>query len=89
MTTDIALALAHETAMQIIMIAGPILGAGLVVGVAVGLFQAVTQVQEMTLTFIPKLAAILAVLGLLGHWMLGRLVSFTTMLLTNLDLYAR
>lgn len=89
MTPDLALSLARDSALEILVLAGPILGAGLIVGLAVSVFQAVTQIQEMTLTFIPKLIAILAVLALLGHWMLHRLVGFTTNLLTSLDMYAR
>jgi flagellar biosynthetic protein FliQ len=89
MTPDLVLSLARDSALQILVIAGPILGAGLVVGLAVSVFQAVTQIQEMTLTFIPKLIAVLVILALLGHWMLGRLLGFTTTLLTNLDQYAR
>src|SRR5262245_7964944 len=86
-TPDLALSLARDSALEILVLAGPILGAGLIVGLAVSIFQAVTQIQEMTLTFIPKLIAILAVLALLGHWMLHRLVGFTTTLLGNLDMY--
>jgi flagellar biosynthetic protein FliQ len=89
MTPDLVLSLARDSALQILVIAGPILGAGLVVGLAVSVFQAVTQIQEMTLTFIPKLIAVLAILALLGHWMLARLLGFTTALLMNLDQYAR
>ncbi len=89
MTPDLALSLARDSAFEILALAGPILGAGLVVGLIVSVFQAVTQIQETTLTFIPKLIAILAVLALLGHWMLHRLVAFTTTLLGNLDTYAR
>jgi flagellar biosynthetic protein FliQ len=89
MTPDVVMSLARESALLILVLAGPILGAGLVVGLAVSIFQAVTQIQEMTLSFIPKLVVILAVLGLLGHWMLGRLVGFTVSLLSNLDTYAR
>lgn len=89
MTPDVVMSLARESAILILVLAGPILGAGLVVGLAVSIFQAVTQIQEMTLSFIPKLVVILAVLGLLGHWMLGRLVGFTVALLNNLDAYAR
>ncbi|HTY79016.1 MAG TPA: flagellar biosynthesis protein FliQ [Candidatus Bathyarchaeia archaeon] len=89
MTPDTVMSLARESALLILILAGPILGAGLVVGLAVSIFQAVTQIQEMTLSFIPKLVVILAVLGLLGHWMLGRLVGFTVSLLGNLDAYAR
>jgi len=83
------MSLARDSAVQILVIAGPILGAGLVVGLLVSIFQAVTQIQEMTLTFIPKLLAILVILALLGHWMLDRLLGFTTTLLSNLDMYAR
>jgi flagellar biosynthesis protein FliQ len=89
MTPDVVMSLGRESALLILVLAGPILGAGLVVGLAVSIFQAVTQIQEMTLSFIPKLVVILAVLGFLGHWMLGRLVGFTVTLLSNLDTYAR
>jgi flagellar biosynthetic protein FliQ len=89
MTPDVVLSLAREAALLILILAGPILGAGLVVGLAVSVFQAVTQIQEMTLTFIPKLLAVLLVLAVLGHWMLGQLLGFTVTLLNNLDTYAR
>jgi flagellar biosynthesis protein FliQ len=89
MTPDVVLSLARESALMILILAGPILGAGLVVGLAVSVFQAVTQIQEMTLTFIPKLLAVLLVLAVLGHWMLGQLLGFTVTLLNNLDTYAR
>jgi len=89
MTPDVVLSIAREAALLILILAGPILGAGLAVGLAVSLFQAVTQIQEMTLTFIPKLLAVLLVLAVLGHWMLGQLLSFTVKLLNNLDTYAR
>jgi flagellar biosynthetic protein FliQ len=89
MTPDMAMSLGRDAAIQMLVIAGPILGAGLLVGLVVSVFQAVTQIQETTLSFIPKLAAILAVLALLGHFMLNRLIGFTTTLLSNLDTYAR
>ena len=88
MTPDVVMSLAREAALLILILAGPILGAGLVVGLAVSVFQAVTQIQEMTLTFIPKLLAVLLVLAVLGHWMLGQLLNFTVTLLNNLDTYA-
>jgi flagellar biosynthetic protein FliQ len=89
MSPDVVLTLARESAILILMIAGPILATGLVVGLLVSVFQAVTQIQEATLTFIPKLVATLAILALLGHWMLGLLLRFTVTLLSNLDTYAR
>jgi flagellar biosynthetic protein FliQ len=55
----------------------PVLTVALVVGVAISLLQAVTQVQEMTLTFVPKLAGITLVLLVMGHWMMTQLVDFT------------
>jgi flagellar biosynthetic protein FliQ len=88
-TPDLVLVLARDSGMMILVIAGPILLAGLVTGVAVSLFQAVTQIQEATLAFIPKLIAICAVIALLGHWMLTQLVGYTVTLLGNLQTYAR
>ena len=52
-------------------VAGPILGVSLVVGLVVGLFQSVVQIQEPTLTFVPKLAAIAVVLIMAGSWMMN------------------
>jgi flagellar biosynthetic protein FliQ len=89
MTVDLVMGLAHDAARLSLYLAGPILLAGLVAGVVVSVLQAVIQVQELTLTFIPKMLAIMAVLALLGHWMLGQLVGFTTTLLMNLPTYAR
>jgi flagellar biosynthesis protein FliQ len=55
----------------------PLLVAGLVVGLAVSIFQAVTQIQEQTLSFIPKILALAGVLIVLGPWMLNQLLSYT------------
>jgi flagellar biosynthetic protein FliQ len=55
----------------------PLLMAGLVVGLVVSVFQAVTQIQEMTLSFIPKIIAMVVVIVVLGPWMLGQLETFT------------
>ena len=65
-----ALALAFKVAM-------PMLAAGLIVGLVVSIFQAVTQIQEQTLAFIPKVIALAAVLLLLGPWMLNQLLTYT------------
>jgi flagellar biosynthetic protein FliQ len=89
MTPDVALSLARESGLVILILAGPILGAGLVTGLVVSVFQAVTQIQESTLTFIPKLVVMLAVVALLGNWMLSHLLGYTVGLLTNLNMYAR
>ncbi len=58
----------------------PVLGVALVVGLLVSIFQAVTQLQEPTLTFIPKVLAVVLVIVLAGPWMLNTLIGFTTQL---------
>jgi len=63
-------------------IAGPILLTALVVGLLVSIFQAVTQIQEQSLSLIPKIAGVAVVILVLGPWMLGQIVSYTTALYT-------
>ena len=70
-------------------LAGPVLAFGLVAGVLVSVFQAMTQINEMTLTFIPKIAATAAALLLFGPWMLTKLVGFTVTLFQSLPHYVR
>ena len=73
-----------QIALQAIIIAGklcaPILLVTLAVGFAISLLQSVTQIQEVTLTFVPKLAAVAIVLMVAGNWMLAEMLSFTTRL---------
>lgn len=64
----------------------PILGVSLVVGLLVSIFQAVTQLQEATLSFIPKILAVVLVVVLAGPWMLNSLLSFTTQLFESIAL---
>jgi flagellar biosynthesis protein FliQ len=59
------------------VISGPLLVAGLVVGLVIGVFQAVTQIHEMTLTFVPKIIAIIGVLIFLLPWMVIKMVDYT------------
>jgi flagellar biosynthetic protein FliQ len=70
-------------------LAGPILLFGLVAGLAVSVFQALTQINEITLTFIPKIAATALALVLFGPWMLTRLIAFTSTLYQSLPAYVR
>jgi len=72
-----------------IALAGPVLLFGLVAGLVVSVFQAMTQINEITLTFIPKIVATAAALVLFGPWMLAKLVSYTTGILQNLPMYVR
>jgi flagellar biosynthetic protein FliQ len=62
---------------EVLIIAGPLLIAALVVGLVVAILQASTSIQEQTLTFVPKIVAILAVLALLGGWMFSSLGQYT------------
>jgi flagellar biosynthetic protein FliQ len=89
MTPDTVLSLARDSGVLLLYVAGPLLGAGLVTGLVVSVFQAVTQVQEASLNFVPKLLAIMVVLAFLGHWMLAQLVGYTVGLLTGLEAYGR
>jgi flagellar biosynthetic protein FliQ len=69
--------LASQTILVVLKLSLPTLVVSLVVGLAVSVFQAVTQIQEMTLSFIPKVFAIGLVIVLLGPWMLNTLIAFT------------
>ncbi len=66
----------QETLRTVLLLAGPVLAASLLVGLAVSLVQAATQIQEQTLTFVPKLLAVGLTLALFGPWMLRTLVEF-------------
>ena len=84
MTSELAIDLTRETLRLCLLIGGPILGVALVAGLIASLLQAVTQVHEHTLSFVPKLAAtIVAVLAGLP-WLLARLVEFTSQLIGNI-----
>jgi flagellar biosynthetic protein FliQ len=72
-----------------LLLAGPVLLVGLVTGLLVSVFQAVTQIHEITLTFVPKIAASVLALLVLGPWMLTRLVDYTTVLFQSLPAYVR
>lgn len=77
MTQALALELARNALVQALLIGGPLLIVAVVISVAVSLFQAVTQIQDQTLAFVPKLFAIGAALVFGMSWMLQTLVSYT------------
>lgn len=86
MTTQFVVSLAREAVEMTLLVSGPMLLAGLVVGLLVSIFQAVTQIQEMTLTFIPKILAVMFALLFFFPWMLEKLVSFTAKLIESIPL---
>jgi flagellar biosynthetic protein FliQ len=89
MTTDLIVGIMAETIKVTLLISAPALLVGLVVGVAVSLFQAVTQIQEMTLVFVPKIVAVMVTLVIVLPWMINLLVAYTHNLFTNIPLYIR
>ena len=80
MNQDTVVNLASQAMSLALKIAGPLLLVGLVVGLTVSIFQAVTQIQEQSLTLIPKIVGVAVVIVVLGPWMLGQLVAYTTAL---------
>ena len=62
----------------------PLLGASLIIGLIIAIFQAATSINEMTLTFVPKVAVIGAVLIFAGHWMIAKLTDYTQALIENI-----
>jgi flagellar biosynthetic protein FliQ len=80
MNQDVVVSLTMDAISVAMKIAVPMLLAGLVVGLVVSVFQAVTQIQEQTLAFIPKVVALVAIIALFGPWMLGQIETYTTAL---------
>jgi len=77
MNQDTVVNLATQAMGLALKVAGPLLITALVVGVIVSVFQAVTQIQEQSLSLVPKIAAVAIVIVVLGPWMLGQLISYT------------
>lgn len=84
LTPEVSLRLFAQLMWEAAAISAPLLLGVLAVGLIVSVLQAVTQIQEMSLTFIPKLAATIAVLTLAGPWMLGELVSYSSTLIRSI-----
>ena len=80
MTQESIIGFGQQAVLMMLLLGGPILAVSLVVGLLVSIFQAITQIQEMTLAFIPKIVAIGLVLVIAGPWMLGQIVSYTEQL---------
>jgi len=77
MTEELVMRLVSGALLTILKISLPVLLVALIVGLMVGIFQATTQIQEMTLSFIPKIIAVFLVIYILGHWMVVTLVEYT------------
>lgn len=89
MSTEFVVGLMAEAIKLMLLISAPALIVGLVVGVAISLFQAVTQIQEMTLVFVPKIVAVMVVLVAALPWMINLLVTYTHNLIANIPMYIK
>ncbi|MFH2054991.1 MAG: flagellar biosynthesis protein FliQ [bacterium] len=84
MTPQYVLALGKEAIMVVLLAAAPMLAFGLVVGLAIAIFQAVTQIHEMTLTFVPKIIAVALALLVFLPWIISLVTGFTERLFGNI-----
>jgi len=89
MSPDLIIGIAGETIKVTLLVAAPMLLVGLVIGLAVSIFQAVTQIQEMTLVFVPKILAVLIAMLIVLPWMMNILVTYTQSLFSNIPMYIK
>ena len=84
MSPETVMTIGQRALEMTLMLAAPMLLVGLTIGILIGIFQAATQINEMTLSFIPKLLGIAATLVLAGPWMLKQLVGYTRLLIESI-----
>lgn len=89
MTDSLAMEIGKNALILTLQLALPVLIFSLITGLTISILQAVTQIQEFTLTFIPKLLATMLALAIFGPWMLNKLVDFTTSIFVNLPTYIK
>ncbi len=89
MTVEMINGITTEMFKTVLYVAGPPLIVGLVVGLLIGFFQTVTQIQEFTLTFVPKMLFVFACLFIMMPWMSDKLITFTTNLINQIPSYVR
>ncbi|MGO9380334.1 MAG: flagellar biosynthesis protein FliQ [Dissulfurispiraceae bacterium] len=89
MTIELLNQIARQTFETVLLVGGPVLVVSLVVGVLISIFQAITQLQEVTLTFVPKIVAVFLTLLLTLPWTVKILVGFTRSLYENIPLYVK
>ena len=89
MSEVLVLEIGRQAIQVTLLVAMPMLGVSLVVGLMISLFQVATSLQDVTLTFVPKIIAVGLTLVLAGGWMLHVLLDFTTNLLTNIPVFVQ
>lgn len=86
---ELVISLGRDALLTALLVAGPLLGLSLLVGLVVSIFQATTQIQDQTLAFVPKIVAVLIGIVVFGPWMLQVLTQFTLHLFAALPTYLR
>ncbi|SHG92938.1 flagellar biosynthesis protein FliQ [Tepidibacter thalassicus] len=89
MDVNSAINLGQQALTMVLLLASPILILSLIVGLLVSIFQATTQIQEATLSFVPKIVVTFISLVLFGHWMITTVVNFTENLFLNIDKFIK
>lgn len=89
MDVGLVIEIAQRTLYVLVLLIMPLLGLSLVVGLAISVFQATTQIQEQTLVFVPKILSIIVGIAVFGGWMLRILMDFTQDLYMNINTYIR
>jgi flagellar biosynthetic protein FliQ len=84
MTQTFFIQIMQESLLLVLLLSAPALGAAMIIGLIIGVLQAATQIQEQTLSFVPKIISVFAVLIIFGSWLLNTLVTFTTDLYNQL-----
>ncbi len=87
MTADFAIVISNEMLWTAIWVCAPVLGLSMLVGLIISMFQVVTQIQEMSLTFIPKILTVALTLIAFGSWMLSRIMQFASSTIANIPQY--
>jgi flagellar biosynthetic protein FliQ len=82
-------AIAKQTLFLVIILTGPPVMTALLVGLTISILQATTQIQEQTLTFVPKLVGVVAILAISGPWMLAQLLAFATSIYDAIPTYVK
>lgn len=89
MSNDMAVQIGRDALLMVMLISAPMLGLGLLVGVLVSIFQAITQIQEQTLSFIPKIVAVFVAVLVFGPWILSLMVDYTREIFLRLPMMIR
>jgi flagellar biosynthetic protein FliQ len=89
MSQDLVIQIFRDCLKTALLISAPMLICAIIVGLLVSIFQAATQIHEMSLVFVPKMLAIVGCLLLLSPWIMNVLITFTTGIITNIPVYVR